>query len=84
MIQPTEDNPKTEDKTRSSLNKLAIILKIVFEDNQDIFLNKPEEVNVDLLKKLSDSFIAISTLFQEAIGEWFDSDSEAFDFIKQS
>ena len=84
MIQPTEDNTKAEDKTRSSLNKLAIILKIVFEDNQDIFLKKPEEVNVDSLKHLSGSFISISTLFQEVIEEWFGSDSEAFDVIKQS
>ena len=84
MLEPTQENKTTEDSTRSALNKLAIILKIVFEDNQDIFLKKPEEVKVDLLKKLADSFISISNLFQEVIEEWFVSDSEAFDVIKQS
>lgn len=84
MLEPTQEKITTEDSTRSALNKLAIILKIVFEDNQDIFLKKPEEVKVDLLKKLADSFISISNLFQEVIEEWFVSDSEAFDVIKQS
>ena len=84
MAEPTQENKKTEYSLQNALNKLAIMLKIIYEDNQDVFLKKPEEVNVELLKKLSDSFISLSTLFQEVIEEWFGSESEGIDGIKSS
>ena len=84
MSETTKEDLKVEDKTRIALNKLAIILKIVFEDNQDIFLKKPEEVDVDSLKNLSESLISVSALFQEVIEEWFGSGLEGFDAIKRS
>ena len=84
MAEPTKETMPIETSTQSAVNKLAIILKMIFEDNQDIFLKKPEEVNVDLLKNLSDSFISISTLFQEVIEEWYGSDLEGFDAVKLS
>lgn len=84
MAEPTKESKKTEDSLQNALNKLSVMLKIIYEDNQDVFLKKPEEVNVELLKKLSDSFILLSTLFQEVIEEWFGSKSEGFDAIERS
>lgn len=84
MAEPTQENKKTEYSLQNALNKLAIMLKIIYEDNQDVFLKKPEEVGVELLKNLSDSFILLSTLFQEVIEEWFASKSEGVDFIERS
>ena len=66
------------------MNKLAIILKLIFEDNPDIFLKKPEEVSVDLLNNFSNSFLSISTLFQEVIEEWFGSSPEVVEAINRS
>ena len=83
MAAQTQERKNPEYSTQNALNKLAIILKIIFEDNPDVFLKKPEEVNVDMLKKLSDSFISISSLFQEVIEEWFGSSPEGFDSIKK-
>jgi hypothetical protein len=77
-------NASTENLTQSAVNKLAIILKMIFEDNQDIFLKKPEEVKVDSLKKLSDSLIPISMLFQEVIEKWFGSGLEGVDAVRLS
>lgn len=84
MAEPTKQSAAIENSTQSAVNKLAIILKMIFEDNKDIFLKKPEEVNVDSLKNLSDSFISISTLFQEVIEEWFGSGLEGVDAVKLS
>ncbi len=84
MAETTQENKKTEYSLQNALNKLAIILKIIFDDNQDVFLKKPEEVSVGLLNKLSDSFILLSTLFQEVIEEWFGSELDGFDAIKRS
>ncbi len=84
MSEPTHEKIKAEDSTRSALNKLAIILKMVFEDNQDIFLKKPENVDVASLKNLSESLISVSNLFQEVIEEWFGSGLEGFDPVKRS
>ena len=84
MAEPTQQNKKTEYSPQNALNKLAIILKTIFEDNQELFLKKPEEVSVELLKKLSESFISLSTLFQEVIEEWAGSDSEGIEGIKSS
>jgi hypothetical protein len=84
MAESTQKSKRTEYLPQNALNKLAIMLKIIYEDNQDVFLKKPEEVNVELLKNLSDSFILLSTLFQEVIEEWFGSKSEGFDAIERS
>ena len=83
-MEEAAQNKKTEPSLQNAVNKLAIILKLIFEDNQDIFLKKPEEVSVDLLNNLSKSFFSISTLFQEVIEEWFGSSPEVFDAIKRS
>ena len=83
VAEPTQQR-KTEYSPQNAINKLSIILKIIFEDNQDVFLKKPEEVSVGLLNNLSNSFILLSTLFQEAIEEWFGSEPEGFDAIKSS
>jgi hypothetical protein len=84
MVAPTQENKNTEYSPQNALNTLAIMLKIIYEDNQDVFLKKPEEVSVDLLKNLSDSFILLSTLFEEVIAEWFGSNSEGFDVFEKS
>jgi hypothetical protein len=84
MGEPTQENTKTEYSLQNALNKLAIILKLIFEDNPDIFLKKPEEVSVNLLNNLFNSFISISTLFQGVIEEWFGSSPEVFEAIKRS
>ena len=79
-----QENTKTKYSLQNAVNKLAIILKLIFEDNPDIFLKKPEEVSVDLLNNFSNSFISISTLFQEVIEEWFGSSPEVFEAINRS
>lgn len=84
MATPKQENQKTEDSLQNAVNKLAIILKIIFEDNQDIFLKKPEEVSVKSLNNLSGSFISLSTQFQEVIEEWFESTPGGFDVFKRS
>lgn len=84
MATPKQENQKTEDSLQNAVNKLAIILKIIFEDNQDIFLKKPEEVSVKSLNNLSGSFISLSTKFQEVIEEWFESTPGGFDVFKRS
>ena len=84
MVELTKENKQTEDSLQIALNKLAIIIKTIYEDNQDLFLKNPEEVNIDALNKLSGSFISLSTLFQEVIEEWSNSDSEVFDDVKRS
>jgi len=84
MGELTQENTKTEFSLQNALNKLAIIIKLIFEDNQNIFLKKPEEVSVDMLNNLANSFISISTLFQEVIEEWFGSSPEVLDAIEKS
>lgn len=84
MEELPQENTKTKYSLQNAVNKLAIILKLIFEDNPDIFLKKPEEVSVDLLNNFSNSFISISTLFQEVIEEWFGSSPEVFEAIKRS
>jgi len=84
MGELTQENAKIKYSLQNAVNKLAIILKLIFEDYPDIFLKKPEEVSVDLLNNLSNSFISISTLFQEVIEEWFGSSPEMFDAIRRS
>jgi hypothetical protein len=41
---PKKENLKTEDSRQNAVNKLATILKIIFEDNQDIFLKNQKLV----------------------------------------
>ncbi len=83
MAASKKENLKTEELLQNAVNKLAIILKIIFEDNQDIFLKKPEEVSVKGLNNLSGSFISLSTLFQEVIEEWSEATPEGFDVFKR-
>jgi hypothetical protein len=83
MATSKKENLKTEDLLQNAVNKLAIILKIIFEDNQDIFLKKPEEVSVKGLNNLSGSFISLSTLFQEVIEEWSEATPEGFDVFRR-
>jgi hypothetical protein len=83
MGELTQGNTKDKYSLQNAVNKLAIILKLIFEDNPNIFLKKPEEVSVDLLNNFSNSFISISTLFQEVIEEWFGSSPEVFEAINR-
>ncbi len=84
MAQSKQENKQNKYLFQTALDKLAEIHKIIFEDNQDIFSKKPEEVSVDSLRDLSVLFPSLSKLFKEANEEWFGSKLKGFDGVIRS
>lgn len=62
---------------QNAMAKLGIITKTIVEDSQSIYMKKPEDVDIKLLKTLSLSFTSMAVSFRELIEEWFGSKSKA-------
>ena len=84
MAQSIQENKQDKYLFQTALDKLAEIHKIIFENNQDIFSKKPEEVSVDSLRELSVLFPSLSKIFKEANEEWFGSKLKGFDGVIRS
>jgi hypothetical protein len=66
------------------MNKLSEILRIVSEDNREIYLKPPSEIRENLLKDLSLSFSSLSSLFMDFADQWYNSKSKGQDAIQTS
>lgn len=80
----SEKKEETEHSLQNAMNKLAEIVKIVAEDNREIYLKPPSQVDEALLKILSHSFSSLSVLFQEFIDQWYNSRAKGPDAIQTS
>lgn len=79
-----EKKKENEDLLQNAMNTLAKIHKIISEDNKEIYLKRPSEVDATLLKMLSLSFSSLSVLFQEFLDQWYNSKSKGPDAIQMS
>ena len=83
-MQTATEKTRTEYSLQNAMNKLAEIVKIVSEDNREIYLKPSSEISEDLLKALSLSFTNLFILFADFVDQWSNSKSKGQDAIQTS
>lgn len=69
---------------QNAMNKLGQITSIIAQDKEKIFMKKPEEVDEELLLKLSRSLLGCATLFTELMDIWIGSQSKGTDAFQKT
>jgi hypothetical protein len=68
----------------NAMRKLRRIGEIISEDSKEYYLKKPSDVNDNVLKDISLSFVTLSSLIQEFADQWFSSKYKGVDAIQSS
>jgi hypothetical protein len=69
---------------QNAMDKLAQITSIISQDKKKIFMKKPEEVDEELLLKLSRSLLGCATLFNELMDIWSGSKTKGIDAFQKT
>jgi hypothetical protein len=69
---------------QKAINRLAQITSIISQDKKEIFMKKPEEVDEELLLKLSTSLLGCATLFVELLDIWSGSKTKGIDAFQKT